>query len=163
MDIKEYIESGILEAYIFGSASEAEVDELLKLKVKHAQVKDALEELEANLEHIAQHTAIAPPTGKWYQIENELNEIIKQTEADKLKITSVPKTKDYSDKNQDQAEFIQLIAPTNQMRVHKLWRLLVISLIALGLLFLGLAFYLNSKNKQNDQEIQKLKQELKRN
>lgn len=162
MDIKAYIESGILEAYIFGSATEAEVDELLKLKVQHPQVKDALEELEANLEHIAQHMAITPPPNRWNKIEAELNELIKHKTADTLKVTSIPNPKDYQDESNDEAEFIQLIAPENHIRVHKLWKTTVIALVLLGLLFLGLAIYMNSKNKQNDQEIQQLKQELKK-
>lgn len=161
MDIKAYIESGILEAYIFGSASAAEVDELLKLKVKHPQVKDALEELEANLEQISQHMAVAPPPGRWHKIETELHEIILRNEADKLKITSVPNYKDFTDKNTNEA-YIQVIEPEKHIRVHKSWRLLAVALILIGLLFLGIALYMNSKNKQRHQEIQELKKELKK-
>jgi septation ring formation regulator EzrA len=161
MDIKEYIESGILEAYIFGSASKAETEELLRLKAKYPQIKDALNNLELDLERIAQHMAIAPPPGRWCKIEAELNELIKRNESDTLKITGNSKNKDGPDPGPDEAEVVHLIQPTNQIRVHKLWRTLVIALIILGLIFFGVAVYLNSKNKKADQQLQKLKNELK--
>ncbi|WP_316818579.1 hypothetical protein [Pedobacter nyackensis] len=162
MDINEYIKSGILEAYRLGYASDEEVDELDKLTRKHPQIKDALDELDSNLEDIAQHMAVAPPPGRWNKIEAELNEIIKRTEADKLKITSSPKNNNSILRDTDQGEFIQLLTPTNQIRIHKLWKLLVVGLIALGLVFLCFAIYFSSKNKQNNQQINELKQELKK-
>lgn len=161
MDIKEYIESGILEAYVFGSASEAESEELLKLKIKHPQIKDALDELEMDLERIAQHMAVAPPPGRWNKIETELNELIKLNESAHLKITGRPNKKDNTNNSSGQDEFIKLTGPADHMRVHKLWRLLVMALIILGLIFLGFALYLGTKNKQAEQQIQELKQELK--
>lgn len=161
MDIKEYIESGILEAYRLGYASDEEVDELMRLQRKHPQIKDALDELDENLENIAEHMAITPPPNRWNKIEAELNEIIRKTEADKLKITSAPKNDNSIYKDVDPGAFIQLIEAPKHIRIHKLWKVLVIGLIALGVLFLGLAIYLNSKNEKNDQELQKLKQKLK--
>lgn len=161
MDIKEYIESGILEAYVFGSASKAEAEELLSLKAKYPQIKDALNELEMDLERISQHMAVAPPTGRWSKIETELNELVRQPQSERLKISSSPDKETPTSNPADEAEVIHLIQPTNQIRVHKLWRMLVIALIILGLIFLGFAMYLNSKNKKADLEIRKLKNELK--
>lgn len=146
MDIKEYIESGILEAYVFGSATQAEADQLLKLKVQYPQVKDALEELEENLERIAQEMSIAPPIDSWRKIETELHEIVIRDQQDRLK----------------KPEQVHLISQTNYIRVHKLWRVLAIGLILLGLLFLGLAIFMKSQNQENNQQIDQLKQEINR-
>ena len=159
MGIKAYIESGILEAYVFGSASEAEVEELLQLKAQHPEVKDALEELELNLEQISQHMAVAPPPGRWYNIEAELHEIIKRNEEEKLKITGLAPHK-IPTATALNAECIEVIEPEKHIRIHKSWRLLTVALILLGLLFLGIAIYMNSKNEQRVQEIRQLKNEL---
>jgi len=163
MDIKEYIESGILESYVFGSATKAEAEELLKLKVKYPEIKDALDQLETDLERIAMHMAVAPPPGRWNKIEAELNELVKQGETENLKITGSPTKEDKTNSKGGPAEFIQLTTTASHIRVHKLWRILVVALIALGLVFLCFAIYLNSKNKEAGQQIEKLKKELKSN
>ena len=63
MKINEYIESGVLETYVLGSASEAEIQELLYLKTKHPQISEALRDLETDIEFIAQKMAVNPPPG----------------------------------------------------------------------------------------------------
>nr|WP_121273215.1 hypothetical protein [Pedobacter schmidteae] len=160
MEIKEYIESGALEAYVLGSASEDEINELLTLKNKHPQIKDALQELEEDLERIAQHMAIAPPPGAWIKIESELHELRKRPDFENLKITTIP-NKNGRSKNEQTGDFVEVQGPSSHMRVHKIWRWILGAIFVLGKIFLGFAIYYYLESRQAQEQIQELKKELK--
>jgi anti-sigma-K factor RskA len=69
MDVHDWIESGILEAYVQGSATEAERREVEEMVHLHASVKAELEALELLFENMGQASAIAPPT----QVYDKIN------------------------------------------------------------------------------------------
>jgi len=56
-----FIESGILELYITGIASEAEIHEVEEMAAAHADVREALDELYVTLETMALKNAVNPP------------------------------------------------------------------------------------------------------
>jgi len=62
LDIKEYIASGILEAYIFDTLSPQERAEVEALVVQYPELRDELNAIEAGLEDIAMATAIQAPS-----------------------------------------------------------------------------------------------------
>lgn len=62
MDIKTYIESGILELYVAGALSEKENQEVYDMMMKHPEVLQEVLEIESAA--IKLTSAIAPPTGK---------------------------------------------------------------------------------------------------
>jgi len=160
VEIKEYIESGALEAYVLGSASEKEISELMMLKDRHPQIQYALTQLEEDLERIAQHGAITPPPETWSKIETELNEITRRQNFTGLKITKGPSTNGHT-KNGNTGEFVEVQGPSSHMRVHKLWRWVLAAIFILGKIFLAFAIYYYLETRQVKQEIQELKQELK--
>jgi hypothetical protein len=159
--INEYIESGVLEAYVLGSASEAETKELLYLKAKHPQISDALRELETDLEFIAQKMAITPPPGTWTKIEANLNEIIKARESDALTIDMPYKDqpREYS-KSRKAGQFVEIEAESGHMRIRKIWRWIFAAVFLLGKIFLAAAIYFYIENRHNEKEIEFLKTEL---
>ncbi|MFY7653038.1 MAG: anti-sigma factor [Chitinophagaceae bacterium] len=59
MNVKEYIESGIIESYVLGFASEAEIQELLLLCNQYSEIQQAVEDFESALLQTATHQ---PPT-----------------------------------------------------------------------------------------------------
>lgn len=61
MDIQAYIESGIIESYVLGLASDEEAAEVLQLIKQYPEVKQAIEAFEASLEQLALHEASVPP------------------------------------------------------------------------------------------------------
>ena len=89
MKIKNYIESGILEAYVMGSASETETQELLLLKEQHPEVANALFDLELDLERLAQQMSINPPPGTLTKIEDAIGDLVK-TKIDNTKMKTAP-------------------------------------------------------------------------
>lgn len=79
MDIKEYISSGIIEAYVMGLASEEEV-RILECIQKHSpEVQQAILDAQNTLEDFASREAIAPPpalkSAIWAKIQEEGGEL----------------------------------------------------------------------------------------
>lgn len=62
MNVKEYISSGILEAYVLGELSEKESQEVLSIADKHPEVRAEIDLIEEGLEKMAFKTAIKPPS-----------------------------------------------------------------------------------------------------
>lgn len=58
MDINEYIDSGILELYVYGSLTEKESEEVSALLVQYPEVTKEVEEIEVALQKLA--TGVAP-------------------------------------------------------------------------------------------------------
>jgi hypothetical protein len=146
LKINEYIESGILESYVLGSASESEIDELLYLKKKYPEIQTALNDLETDMERIAQHMAVPPPPHFWFRIESEINELM---EGDSGKSRS-----------KKSSQFIEVESASNKMRVHKIWQWIFIAVFALWKIFLVLYILLYIENRDNKKEIEHLKLEI---
>lgn len=159
MKINEYIESGILEAYVLGSASEAEANELLQLKAQHPEIEDALFKLESDLERIAEHMAIAPPPNTWAKIEGGINELVKTPQFEYL-IGEEPKESSRGSRSGKRSQFIEVEAESGHMRIHKIWRWVFLGVFILGKIFLAFAIYYYLENRHTQEEIEKLKTEL---
>lgn len=157
VNIEEYIESGILEAYVLGSASDAETRELLQLKAEYPQVQNALEQLELDMERIAEQMAIMPPPATWAKIEQEIHGLI---EVPGLK----PAPQKGFDNDQNQADgrerYIEVESSSEHMRIHKQWKWIFAAVFVLGKIFLACAIYFYLENRQAQQQIQELKSEL---
>lgn len=83
MDIKAYIESGIIESYVLGLADADESAELEMLCQQHPEIKTALNSFETQMEKQAFNNAIAPPP----ELKGRLMEILKdEFEEDDEKI-----------------------------------------------------------------------------
>lgn len=158
MKINEYIESGILEAYVLGSASESEKEELFYLKAKHPQIQDALQHLESDLEHIAQMMAINPPPRIWNNIEAEINELVKAPQFNALTVDDTPGRSNKKDRKSP--DFIEVEGSSSHMRIHKLWRWVLLAIFVLGKIFLAFAIYFYLQNRQQDDQIKQLKAEI---
>ncbi|OCX52310.1 hypothetical protein BEL04_12605 [Mucilaginibacter sp. PPCGB 2223] len=159
MNIKEYIDSGILESYVLGSASEEEALELLRLKKQYPEIQRALNELEIDMQRIAEHMAVAPPPGMWNRIENSINELITTPEIETLQLNG----RRYERQAQQGSgqQYIDIEAESTHIRVHKNWRWIFAAVFILGKIFLACAIYFYLENRQAQQQILELKTELK--
>lgn len=157
MNIKDYLESGTLEAFVLGSASAAEADELQHLKVKHPEIGHALDAIEADLEMIAQHMAIMPPPGMLERIEDRIHELKKQPVAERLP----DQRRDYGQSSvKDKGQYIEVEGASSHMRIHKIWRWIFAAVFILGKIFLGFAIYFYLENRQAREEVKELKREI---
>jgi hypothetical protein len=157
VEIKEYIESGVLEAYVIGSASEQEVQEVLRYKEQYPEIQTALNEIEVDMERVAQYMAVPPPPKLWTKIEDRINGLVVSPD-----LNPAPKVEEQyrSNRNNDQ-QFIEVEGSSSHMRIHKIWRWVFAAVFILGKIFLGFAIYYYLENRQAKEQIQELKTELK--
>ncbi|MCS3553456.1 MULTISPECIES: anti-sigma factor domain-containing protein [unclassified Sphingobacterium] len=84
MDIKEYISSGIIEAYVLNLASEEEVSVLMCVSKHNTEVQQAILEAQETLEDFATVQAMSPPTELksiiWNKISDQANHPIVSAE-----------------------------------------------------------------------------------
>lgn len=84
MDIKKYIESGVLEQYLLGLLSESEAREVERLASEYSEIRKELDSLELSLENFAQANATKMPEGLTDKILKKIDE----QPAEKTKISS---------------------------------------------------------------------------
>ncbi len=72
MDLKKYIESGILEQFVLGSLSSQEVIEVEKLMSRHPEIRAEVMAIEDAMENYAKAHAIKPPLGLEQIILNKI-------------------------------------------------------------------------------------------
>ncbi|WP_214071184.1 hypothetical protein [Mucilaginibacter sp. dw_454] len=158
MNIKEYIESGVLESYVLGSASAEETHQLLRLKNQYPEIADALFQIETDFERVAQNMAMVPPPGMLTRIEDEINALI---ETEDPAPATRHRESDYRRFDNDRSnQFIEIEAFSNQMRLHKAWRWVFAGVFILGKIFLIAAIYYFLENRQAQEQIHDLKTEL---
>lgn len=159
---QQYIDSGILEAYVTGSATEAEVKELVYMKQKYPEVNFALQQLELDMEHLAQHMAVSPPQRTWDRISDTIDELMLRPDYDPKQFTSDKEDNHYQNFSTDRGQqFIEVEAESNHMKVHKAWKWVFVAVFVLGKIFLGCAIYFYLENRQAQLQMQELKTELK--
>jgi len=159
VEIKRIIESGLMETYVMGIATEEEVQQVLLLKKEYPEFKDALENLEMDMEVLAQGMAIMPPAGTLEKIETKINEIQRRSQV--VQKIVVPNTGSESGRADKEEKYIEVEAESNQMRVNKAWKWVFIAVFILGKVFLAGAIYFYLENRQAREEIKELKLELK--
>lgn len=142
-----------------GIATEEEVQQVLLLKKEYPEFKDALENLEMDMEVLAQGMAIMPPAGTLEKIETEINEIQRRSQV--VQKIVVPNTGSESGRADKEEKYIEVEAESNQMRVNKAWKWVFIAVFILGKVFLAGAIYFYLENRQAREEIKELKLELK--
>jgi len=159
MNIKEYIESGVLEAFVLGAVSEAEERELMQLRKQYAEVDKTLAELEGDMERIAQYMAVPPPPDMFERIEGSLNDLVIIPENRIVK----PVDREWKQKAQPdpQSRYIEVEAESNYMRLHKNWKWVFAAVFVLGKIFLACAIYFYLESRQAQQQVQELKTENK--
>ncbi|GAA4922000.1 hypothetical protein [Mucilaginibacter defluvii] len=158
--MQEYINSGILETYVLGCASEQEAREVLSMKEKYPEVKDALLELENDMERLAASMAIDPPDNLWPQIAHEINEIVLREQFQpQLYRESVDKGEKTN--TDSKSQYIDIESEATHMRIHKVWRWVFAAVFVLGKIFLGFAIYYYLENRQMNEQVNELKTELK--
>lgn len=160
MNIQEYIESGILELYVLGSVTEDEAVELLYYKEHYPEVKNALNEIEVDMERVARQMAIAPPPGTWQKIEDRINELATIPEYEPLKFKKEHNGNHRNHNGSGGTHFIDVESQVSHIRVHKNWKWIFAAVFILSKVFLACAIYFYLENRQAQQQIQELKTEL---
>ena len=159
---QQYIDSGILEAYVTGSASDGEVKELMYMKAKYPEVNFALQQLETDMENIAHHMAVTPPVHTWDKISGSIDELMLRPINNPEPFTTDREDNNYRNFNTGNSgsQYIEVEVESNHMKVNKAWKWVLIGVFVLGKIFLACAIYFYLENRQARQQIQELKTEL---
>jgi mannose-6-phosphate isomerase-like protein (cupin superfamily) len=119
MDVKKFIQSGILEEYCMGLLSDEESAYLMQVAMLYPDIKSELIAIEQTLEELSFATAIEPPAGTKGKILASLGFTETETLPD---ITQMPAT----DKSTDLQTWLDAAAhlipenPTKPFTFHKL-------------------------------------------
>lgn len=156
--MNDFIESGILEAFVTGATSEAEEREVLQMKQQYPAVKEALVEIESDLEQLAQRMAVPPPPQLWARIEDEINELTITARH----LPEMPGKDEHHQTGRDKKDpdYIEVEGASTHMRIHKIWRWIFAAVFILGKIFLAFAIYYYLENRQEKENIEELKQEI---
>ena len=159
---QQFINSGILEAYVTGSASEQEVQELMRMKTKHPEINKALLELEVDMEKIAQHMAVRPPSRTWDKISDQIDELILRPEfdPDKFEERDDNRYRGHHTNRNTGPQYIEVESESSHMKIHKAWKWVFAAVFVLGKIFLGCAIYFYLESRQAKEQVLELKTEL---
>jgi anti-sigma-K factor RskA len=89
VDIKAYIESGVIESYVLGMADTQEAAELEQLASQYPEIKQAIDEFEASLEKQAFAHAMAPPDDVKDKLMFALKDEFAKEEEQKKSVTPI--------------------------------------------------------------------------
>jgi hypothetical protein len=158
VETREIINSGILETYAMGIATEEEVEQVLFYKKRYPEVSEALNQVELELERFAMKHGIEPPAGVLAKIEDEIRDIqLRNREVRKPREQSEDRYEEAAPKN----PYIEVESQSSHMRIHKNWRWVFAAVFILGKIFLGTAIYFYLESRQAQQQVEKLKLEIK--
>ena len=136
MDIKEYIQSGVIEAYILGLATEQEIAEIDQLSREYPEVRKAIDDFEISLENQAFANAVTPPAQIKSFLNDELRSEFQSTEV-KASGTTFDNVKD--------------------MRpVPSFWKYMAAASVILLIISTGLNFYFYTSFKGSNEKYQAL-------
>lgn len=141
MNTQEYIQSGIIESYVLGMASSAEVAELEQLCLQYPEIKKALNDFELALEANALSKAVTPPP----QVKKQIFAALQSNFV--------------ASKNKAAENTKALVSPLNETMVVKMnqpSRFLAAASIILLVISGGMNIYFYSKFKETTQQYQAL-------
>ena len=157
--VHDFIESGILEAYITGATSERENEEVRYMKQHYPAVQKELKVIETSLELMARHIAIPPPPHLWDRIEDEISGLV-ITDKHQPRENDRDYQQSKQPKYKPEPDYIEVEGQSSHMRIHKAWKWVFAAVFVLGKIFLGFAIYFYLENRQAKLQLNELKTEL---
>ena len=150
MENKEFIESGYLEAYVLGLATEVEKEFVSQKLQADQNISSHLIDLETGIKKYFDETSVVPPS--------EVREIIHlrslkgDVQKEKHFFNHAPKNES---KKKD--EYLDIEVDDTYIKVHKYWRPAFIAVFVLSKIFLIAGLYYYFKTTSLEQEILRLK------
>ncbi|MES2518165.1 MAG: hypothetical protein V4585_08665 [Bacteroidota bacterium] len=155
MKTQEYIQSGILEAYLIGIASEEDAQEVELMQASNPRISTALTNLQTDIVQYFNTNAVPPPP----ILKSKLAFDDTQNEIKKWDFTQQG-TNSKSKNLNTKENFVEVEFDNTHIKVHKYWRPTFIAVFVLSKIFLALALYFYFKSDSVEQENARLKQEL---
>jgi hypothetical protein len=153
VNIELYIQSGIVESYVLGLASTAEVAEFEQLLPHFPELKDALSDFEYQLELFALDHEIPPPPGNRERIEARLREM--------PAVRRPARGHNGFYRRSPSAEYIRVESSSStHIWVHKNWRTWFIIFCIVSKIFVALSVYYFVEYRHSLEKIRQLELQL---
>lgn len=153
MDIKEYIASGIIEAYVMGLASEEEVRILECVQKNSPEVRQAILEAQSTLEDFASQQAIAPPA----ELKSTIWAKISEEGGQKSQPAAI------TPQQEEEVASVPLYPPQNTLSPNKSFNWFAVAASILLVASVAFNFYLRSNQKATQEQLASLITEQKNN
>jgi hypothetical protein len=141
---QDFIESGILESYLLGIATEEEQHVVNQMILTHSEVSEYIMRFEKNLQRYFLQNAVPPPTDVREILLLRTNKTdIRKKEKDTY--YDIPK-----DNTKKKEEYLEIEVNDTYIKVHKWWRPAFIAIFILSkiLLIAGLYYYFNASSQE---------------
>jgi len=145
LDLKEYIASGILEAYVLGQVSPQEKQEVECLSSIYPAIDEALQDFQISLEKVADQNAVTPPEGLKEKVLSKVYEKIDQDQKDEIIEHDFTAEKKPASNNKDQ---------------KNTWKLMAAAFFALFLIATVVFINTRSDNKVLEERVAELKSDI---
>jgi len=144
VNIELYLQSGIVESYALGLATQREVDEFEQLLPHYPELKEALREFEYHLELFSIDNEVPPPPEVRKRIDDRLR--------------ALPAIPDpvLRGARGDRSEYVSARESSDHIRVHKIWRTLFVVVFVLAKIFLILAIYYFIEFRHAEKQLRRL-------
>lgn len=136
MELKHYIESGIIESYALGLATTHEIEELQYMRKLYPELNTEIRMVERRIEMVALTEGVMPPA----RLKDRIFQRINWEEEDK----TIPKDK-------SNYTFINIQSKDqNYITVHRWWKLffIMVFIVSKVCLFAAIYFYLKYQQLQ---------------
>lgn len=160
MNIREYIETGIVESYVLGLASAEEGERFERLSEAFPELKIARSEFEFRLEAFATRHEVPPPAGIREKIEDRLRELPAIRPVSRGTWSAGAGS---ASEGPREADYLAVEGRSTHIKVHRIWRPVFIGVFILSKILLALAIYFFLKYQNSVKEVQQLQQQQPRN
>jgi len=151
---QDFIESGILESYLLGIATEEEQHVVNQMILTHSEVSEYIMRFEKNLQRYFLQNAVPPPTDVREILLLRTNKTdIRKKEKDTY--YDIPK-----DNTKKKEEYLEIEVNDTYIKVHRWWRPAFVAVFVLSKIFLIAGLYYYFKASSQEKEIEKLKTEI---
>jgi len=152
LELDHYIQSGIIESYVLGLATNVEVEELQYMRRLYPELNSEIAAVEKRMERQAFAEAVLPPE----RLKDRIFQRINWREED------YHDTTDYGRSNQNQqanynTTYINIQPKDNQyITVHKWWKVFFIAVFILSKVCLASAIYFYLKYQMQEKKLEQV-------
>jgi hypothetical protein len=155
VNLPQYIQSGIIEAYALGLATPDEKKEFESLLPLYPALQDALFAFEHQVEKLAHDNAIPPPP----DIRQQFHDFLKGMPIQKRSTREIPHGTNRNGAKRTTYITAQEVSSAH-IKVHKYWRIAFLVVFILSKIFLGFLIYYALRFHETQMELKQLQHQL---
>lgn len=134
MNIQEFIDSGVIEAYVFGLASPEEAAQLEKFLPLYPELKEALADFELQVELFSLKNGVPPPVDLGDKIKDRFRQLPAVRRVYR-------QNKGKGQKGAAKDEYLPIKTTSPYIQVHKFWRIAFFTVFIISKILLVLFIY----------------------